>query len=179
MISVVRELRLRLKFKILAGTEVDILADGRLDFPDDALEELDFVIAAIHTGFKQQVTERMISAMQNPLVDAISHPTGRLISKREGYDIDLDRVMQAAAETETALEINSYWDRLDLSDLNAKKAIDMGIKLTINTDAHSEEHLRMMRLGVGTARRGWVKKSDVINTMTVEELQQWRKRNRL
>jgi DNA polymerase (family 10) len=168
-----------LKFKILAGTEVDILADGRLDFPDDALEELDFVIAAIHTGFKQQVTERMISAMQNPLVDAISHPTGRLISKREGYDIDLDRVMQAAAETGTALEINSYWDRLDLSDLNAKKAIDMGIKLTINTDAHSEEHLRMMRLGVGTARRGWVKKSDVINTMTVEELQQWRKRNRL
>ena len=175
-ITEIRAISSKLNFDILTGSEVDILTDSSLDFPNDVLKELDFVIAAIHTGFKQQVTERMIAAMHNPLVDAIAHPTGRLITKREGYEVDLDQVMKIAAETGTALEINCYWDRLDLSDLNAKKAIDMGIKLVINTDSHSEEHLGMMRLGVGTARRGWAKKSDVINTMTVDELRQWRKR---
>ena len=169
----------KLGFEILAGTEVDILADGSLDFPEDVLKNLDFVIAAIHTGFKQQVTDRMIAAMQNPLVDALAHPTGRLISKREGYEVDLDKVMDVAAETGTALEINCYWDRLDLSDLNVKKAIDRGVKIVINTDSHWRENLTMMRLGVGTARRGWAKKSDITNTLASEELRNWRKRNRV
>ncbi|MDZ7262202.1 MAG: DNA polymerase/3'-5' exonuclease PolX [candidate division KSB1 bacterium] len=163
-------------FRLLMGVEVDILADGSLDFPDELLEKLDIVVAAIHSGFKQRVTKRIISAMRNPHVDIIAHPTGRLISKREGYEVDLDEVLKVAAETGTALEINAYYDRLDLSDLNARKAADMGIKLAINTDAHHVDQFTMMRLGVGMARRGWLIKEDVINTMSVEELLKWRKR---
>ncbi|RKY84971.1 DNA polymerase/3'-5' exonuclease PolX [candidate division KSB1 bacterium] len=158
---------------ILSGTEVDILADGTLDYPDEILAQMDIVVAAIHSGFKQRVTERLIAAMQNPYVNIIAHPTGRLISKREGYEVDLDAVLRVAAQTGTALEINAYYDRLDLSDVNARRAADMGIKLAINTDAHLLEHFRMMRLGVGVARRAWLEPKDVLNTWPLEKIRQF------
>jgi len=161
-------------FKILKGSEVDILADGSLDFSDELLAKLDIVIASIHTGFKQNVTERIIAALENPYVDIIAHPTGRLLSRREGYVVDVNAIFEKAAATGKALEINAYPDRLDLSDLNARKAVEMGVKLVINTDAHQLEQLRYMKFGVGTARRGWVTKKDVLNTMSSAELMRWR-----
>jgi len=162
-------------FRILTGVEVDILSDGSLDLPDEILAKLDIVVAAIHIGFKQQVTERIVSAMKNPYVKIIAHPTGRLISKREGYEVDLEQVLRAAADTGTVLEINAYYDRLDLSDLNSQRAKEMGIKLAINTDTHQIDQLDMMKLGVGVARRGWLEREDVINTWPVEEILNLRK----
>ncbi|MBN1997794.1 DNA polymerase/3'-5' exonuclease PolX [candidate division KSB1 bacterium] len=166
------------RFTILAGCEVDILPDGSLDFDDSILAQLDFVVASIHLAFKTDPTQRTLAAIHNRYVDVIGHPTGRLLSRREGFEIQMDAVIKAAAQTGTALEVNSYWDRLDLSDLNVKNAVNKDVKICINTDAHAREHLPMMALGVGTARRGWAGKKDVINTMTVEELKQWQKRNR-
>jgi len=157
-------------FRILRSAEVDIKADGSLDYSDAILKELDFVVASIHSGFKQKVTERILRAMANPYVDAIGHPTGRLISRREGYEIDLEVVLKAAAETGTALEINAYYDRLDLSDLHAKRAKEAGAQITINTDAHHADQLWMMELGIGTARRGWLSKGDVLNCLPPEKL---------
>lgn len=165
-------------FQILAGVEVDILPDGSLDYPDEVLAQLDFVVASIHSAFKTDPTRRILAAMQNRYVDVIGHPTGRLISRREGYELDMAQVIETAARTGTALEINSYWDRLDLSDLNARQAVQAGVKLSINTDAHHPEHLPMMHYGVATARRGWVQKKDVINCMTLATLKKWQKRNR-
>jgi len=165
--------------KILCGVEVDIRADGSLDYPDQVLAELDFVVASIHSAFKTDPTERTIRAMRNPYVDVIGHPTGRLISRREGFAIDLNRVLQVAAETGTALEINSYWDRLDLGDVNARAAVQAGVKLSINTDAHAPEHLAMGHFGIATARRGWVRKEDVINCMPLSRFKKWQKRSRL
>ncbi len=162
--------------RILKSAEVDIRADGTLDYPDEVLKELDFVIASIHSGFKQKATERILAAMKNPYVDAIGHPTGRLISRREGYDINLDVIIKAAAETGTALEINAYYDRLDLSDLHAKQAHDAGAKITINTDAHHTDQLWMMELGVGTARRGWLEKKDVLNCRPPDKLRKRHKK---
>jgi DNA polymerase (family 10) len=152
-------------FQILAGTEVDILPNGELDFPDEILQQLDIVVASIHSAFKQHPTERIISAMENPYVDIIGHPTGRLISRREGYEIDLDKIIKTAVRTGTALEINAYPDRLDLSDVNARRAIDAGVMLAINTDAHSIDDLSAMKFGIATARRGWVGKDNVLNTL--------------
>jgi DNA polymerase (family X) len=178
-IEAIRELNKKTApFQILAGVEVDILPDGSLDYADDILAQLDFVVASIHSAFKTDPTARTISAMQNRFVDVIGHPTGRLISRREGFELDMARVIEVAAQTGTALEINSYWDRLDLSDLNARQAIQAGAKLAINTDAHHPEHLPMMHFGVATARRGWVQKKDVINCMTLAALKKWQKRNR-
>jgi len=165
-------------FKILSGIEVDILADGSLDYPDDVLQQVDFVIASIHSAFKTDPTTRTIAAMRNRYVDVIAHPTGRLISRREGYVIDMHEVIRVAQETGTALEINSYWDRLDLSDANARAAVNAGVKLSINTDAHHPEHLPMMHFGIATARRGWVEKKDVINCFSLAQLKKWQKRNR-
>ncbi len=156
--------------RVLCGIEVDILQDGSLDYADEILQKLDVVVAAIHMGFKRDVTKRMISAMQNRNVDIIAHPTGRLISSREGYDVDLDRVMEKAAETNTALEINAYFDRLDLNDVNCRKAKDLGVKLTIGSDAHNLGMLWYARLGVGVARRGWLESADVLNTYSWPEL---------
>ncbi len=164
--------------KILAGAEVDILSDGTMDYPDEILAQLDIVIAAVHQGFKQQVTERMLAAMENPYVFIIAHPTGRLISKREGYVMELDKVMKKAAETGTVLEINSYYDRLDLSDVNARRAQEMGIKLSINTDTHQLYQLDMIKLGIGVARRAWLEPKDVINTYSLEELLKLRDKKR-
>jgi len=156
--------------RILAGNEVDIKDDGSLDYPEEILEKLDIVIAAVHTGFKHQVTERICKAMEHPLVDIIAHPTGRLISTRLGYEIDLEKILKKASQTHTALEINSYYERLDLNDINCRQAKELGCRFAINTDAHHLEHLWMMKLGFGLARRAWLNKEDIINTYLIENL---------
>jgi len=161
---------------ILAGSEVEILMDGSLDFSDKMLKKLDFAVASIHSGFKSNVTERTIAAMQNKYVDVIGHPTGRLISRRQPFEIDIEAVVKEAARTGTALEVNSHWDRLDLKDIHIRTAVKAGAKLCINTDAHESESLGQIMFGVGTARRGWAQKSDVINTWPLEKLRQWQKR---
>ena len=167
----IAEVQKRLKgIRVLRSAEVDIRSDGSLDYSDEILKELDFGVASIHSGFKKRATERILKAMQNPYVDAIGHPTGRLISRREGYEVDLEAVFKAAAATDTALEINAYYDRLDLSDVHVKRAKEAGVKITINTDAHHIDQLWMMELGVGTARRGWLAKGDVLNCLPPERL---------
>ncbi|HYA48550.1 MAG TPA: hypothetical protein VEG35_02520, partial [Burkholderiales bacterium] len=150
--------------------EVDIRSDGSLDFPDELLARLDFVVAAVHSGFKNNVTERMVRALGNPHVRTIAHPSGRLISGREGYAVDLDRVIDAAAAKGKALELNAYFDRLDLDELHLKKAKQKGVKITIGTDTHFAEGLAMMRFGVGVARRAWLEKGDVLNALDADEL---------
>ena len=156
--------------KILKGIEVDILPDGKLDFPDKLLAQLDYVVASIHIGFKKNVTERMLLALENPYVHTLAHPTGRLISKREGYDVDLDKVFEAALKNNKFLELNAYYDRLDLNEINLRKAKEMGIKIAIGTDAHHIGGMRMMRFGVGIARRGWLERKDVINCLSLQNL---------
>ncbi len=162
-------------FQIFTGTEVDILPDGRLDFPDEILAKLDLVVASIHSAFKQRPTERILAALANPYVDIIGHPTGRLISRREGYEVDLNAIFEMAAKTGKALEINAYPDRLDLSDVNARRASEMGILLAINTDAHHPDQLSLMKFGVATARRGWLSRKNVLNTLSPTQIQAWKK----
>jgi len=159
--------------RILKGIEVDILPDGNLDLDDDILKKLDVVIASIHSGFKQDqksLTSRIVNACYNPYVKIIAHPTGRLIGRREPYNVDMDKVLEAAAQTGTVLEINSSPDRLDLNDLYSKRAVEMGIKIAINTDAHSSEALRDIMYGIWVARRGWLTADNVINTFSLEKL---------
>lgn len=160
---------------ILAGCECDILPDGKLDYPDDVLAELDWVVASIHTaqsagGKKRTATERTLMAVENPYVCAIGHPTGRLINKRPAMELEVEKVAKAAAQTGTFLEINASWQRLDLKDGHVQQALAAGALLTINTDAHRTETLRQMRLGVITARRGGATKKDVANCMTLAAL---------
>jgi DNA polymerase (family 10) len=154
------------KFKLLKGIEVDILPDGSLDYSDEILKQLDFVVAAVHSRFTQDNTSRILKAIENPYVNVIAHPTGRVIGSREAYPLDLDAIMKAAAETGTALEVNAYYNRLDLKDANCRLAKRYGVKLSLGTDSHHRDHMWMMKLGVGTARRGWVEKKDVLNTLT-------------
>ncbi len=159
--------------KVLMGTEVDIKTDGTLDYPDSVLKELDVVIASVHSGFKmdrETITNRIIRAVKNPYVHAIGHPTGRLLGERDPYDVDIDLVIEAALEFGKALEVNGSYPRLDLNDINARKAVDAGVKIIISTDAHSTDQLLFMRYGVGTARRGWVRKKDVLNALPFKEL---------
>jgi DNA polymerase (family 10) len=157
-------------FQVLKGSEVDILADGSLDFPDELLRRLDFVVAAIHSGFKKNVTERMLKALENPYVRTIAHPSGRLISRREGYDVDLDRVIDGASRHGKALELNSHTDRLDLDELHLKKAKQKGVKITIGTDTHYAEGMAMMRFGLGIARRAWLGSDDILNCLSADAL---------
>jgi DNA polymerase (family 10) len=164
---------------VLRGTEADILSDGRIDFPDDVLEGLDIVVASVHSGFQEsqdKMTGRIVSALENPHVDIIGHPTGRLLGTRPAYEVDLERVIAAAADTGTALEINSWHERLDLNDINARHAAEAGVKLAISTDSHHTDQLWTMELGVHTARRAWLEKADVLNTMTKAALLKWLKR---
>lgn len=166
------------KIRVFHGTEMDILADGSLDFPDEILEQLDFVVASLHVSLRQprdQVTRRVLNALENPHVDLIGHPRGQLIPDREGADLDMDAVFATAAKTGTALEINSNPERLDLEAQYARRAVEMGIRLAIDTDAHAIEHLPLMSYGVLTARRGWVEPKDVINCMDVDAFLAWAK----
>ena len=156
--------------RILRGAEVDILPSGRLDYSDAVLEKLDIVVAAVHQGFRRNVTQRLTEALRHPLVHVIAHPTGRLLSSREGYDMDLFRVMDEAARCGKALELNCAFDRLDLNDASLLHARSRGIRISIGTDAHSHESLSNMRYGVATARRGWLEKKDIINCLPAEGL---------
>ena len=167
-------------FTILKGIEVDILEDGSLDLSDKVLKELDIVVGAIHYKFnltREEQTERILRAMDNPYLNIIAHPTGRLINEREPYDIDLEKIMQKAKENNCILEINSQPSRLDLNDLNSRKAKEMGVKLVISTDAHSTTQYDFMRFGIGQARRGWIEKNNVINTRNINQLKEIIKRN--
>ena len=160
-------------FRVLHGIEVNIRADGSLDYGDDILREFDVVTASIHSGFGQpseRMTERIIRAIRNPPVDVFNHPRGRLLGKREPYAVDLEAVIEVAAQTGTALEINSQPERLDLDDVWARRAKELGAMLVIDTDAHSAAHLSFVRYGVAVARRGWLEKSDILNALSVEQL---------
>jgi len=158
---------------ILMGTECEILPDGSLDYPDDVLRGLDVVLAAVHTRFRMseaEMTKRIITAMENPHVDLVAHPTGRLLGQRESYNVNVERLVEAARRTGTALEINAAPERLDLRDTQARLAQERGVKLAINTDAHTRYQLRYMEFGVGTARRGWVESKNVLNALPLQEL---------
>lgn len=160
-------------FMILKGLEVDILKDGILDYEDSVLEQLDIVIASIHSGFRQDselLTQRLCAALENPFVDIVAHPTGRILGRRPPYDFDLDRFISLAEETGTVLEINSSPDRLDLNAENARLAKERGIHIAINTDAHDTSRLEEIKFGVTTGRRGWLEGKDVINTYSREDL---------
>lgn len=163
--------------KVLKGMEVDILSDGSLDYSDKILEELDFVIASIHQGFKKNVTERIKRAIENPYVDIIAHPTGRLLSGREGYEVNIDEIIEYAAKYNVALEINCYIDRLDLNDINILKAKSKNVLLALGTDAHNIGMLKYIRFGIGMARRGWLEKKDLLNTYKWEEMPLRRRKN--
>ena len=164
---------------ILHASEVEIKADGTLDYPNEFLATLDLVVASLHTSLRQprdKVTQRVINAIRNPHVDIIGHPTGRLIPDREGADLDMDAVLNAAAETGVALEINASPYRLDLEDVYARRAKELGIPISINTDSHSEADFDMLPYGVATARRAWLTKEDVINTWSTKKLLSWLKK---
>jgi len=167
-IEAIRELDAHLDgITVLAGIEVDILADGRLDLPDDSLARLDFVTASIHSGFAQpleQIMSRLVGAMRNPFVRSIAHPTGRLLGRRGSYEIDLEVLAVTAVETGTFLEINGSPDRLDLTGTAARRAVELGAKIVISSDAHHPDHLGNLRYGTWEARRGWLRAQDVANT---------------
>ncbi len=160
-------------FRLLKGVEVDILQDGSLDLQDDILKECDVVLASVHSRFnmeEKEMTQRIVKALKNPNVNILAHPTGRLILEREAYKVNLKEVFQAALDYGVVLEINAYPDRLDLRDVDARMAKEMGAKLAISTDAHSAAQLAMMKFGVFTARRGWIEAKDVINTLPLEKM---------
>jgi len=164
-------------FRLLQGCELEIRADGSLDFEDEVLAELDFVVASIHTSLRQekdQITQRMLKAIYNRYIDVIGHPSGRILGQREESAVDLETVMRAAAETGTALEVNSTPNRLDLDDLHVRRAIELGVRLAISSDAHHPGGLDSLPYGLATARRGWASAADVLNTMTWDEIRAWR-----
>jgi DNA polymerase (family 10) len=174
-IALVRDIAARYpQIRIFMGTEVDIRRDGTLDFPDDVLARLDWVIASVHSGFNQSredMTARIVRAIENPHVDALAHPTGRLINKRAPYDVDLEVVFRAAARTGTVLEINSFPERLDLVDTHVRRAIELGATVVINTDAHAPDHFENIRYGIAMARRGWAERSNVLNALPLADLE--------
>lgn len=160
-------------FVVLLGTEMDILMDGQLDFSDDVLRSLDYVSASIHTGFRQPrevMTERMLRAISNPLVNTLNHPHGRIIRRRDGYEVDMQAVIEQAAENGCALELNATPDRLDLNGTWARRALKLGARFTVSSDAHSTKELEFMQFGIGSARRAWLTADDVLNTRPVEAL---------
>lgn len=158
--------------KIFAGIEVDILADGDLDLSDEVLAQMDVVIASVHSVFNQEpakMTDRLLKAVSNPNTSMIGHPTGRIQLRREGYQFDMDAVLNAAAKHKVAMELNSYPDRLDLNDVHLRQARQRGVKIVINTDSHHTSHLEKLRYGILQARRAWLGKSDVLNTLPAEK----------
>jgi len=160
-------------FKILTGIEVDIRSDGSLDLDEEILRKVDVVVGSIHTGFKQgkdKLTSRLEKAIKTGLVDFIAHPTGRLMGERDGYELDWDRIFKLAKKYDTGFEINAYYLRLDLNDILARRAKEMGLFLTVNTDAHFQDQLDMIKYGVAVARRAWLEKKDIINCWPYKEL---------
>jgi DNA polymerase (family 10) len=158
--------------KIFAGIEVDILADGELDLSDSVLQQMDVVIASVHSHFNReprQMTQRLLRAVANPHVSILGHPTGRILLRRDAYEFDMDAVLKAAAKHHVAMELNSYPDRLDLSDRHLRMAKDRGVKIVINTDSHHTSHLEKIKYGVLQARRAWLTKVDVLNTLPAEK----------
>ena len=168
-------------FRILKGTEVDILSDGKLDLSEKTLEKLDLVVAAIHSGFKQdkgKMTKRIIRALENPYIHILAHPSGRLLGARDPYEVEMDELMENAKKYGKALEINAYFERLDLDDIHCRKAKEMGVRVGIGSDAHHLDQMWMMSLGVSVARRGWLETKDVLNTLSLKEILQWCHSNR-
>ena len=163
---------------LLCGSEVDILKDGSLDYEDDVLAELDFVVASVHTSFgigEKAMTERIVRAINNPYVRTIGHPTGRIINRREPYEVDVSRLIREAAATNTALELNAYVDRLDLAVPYVREAVSAGVRITIDTDAHDERALSYIKYGISQARRAWVEKGSVINCLSFAEFEKYLK----
>lgn len=159
--------------EILAGAEVDILPDGKLDYPNEILKQLDIVTVAIHSRFKtpkKEMTERIIKAFQNKYANIFVHPSGRLIGERDPYEIDMEKILSAAKKYNVAMEVNAHPQRLDLTDIYCKRAKDLGVKLVIGTDAHSTEQLELIKYGVITARRGWLEKKDILNAFPLKKL---------
>lgn len=181
-IKQIRKLNEKIKgITILAGTEMDILADGSLDFDNKLLADLDFVMASIHSGLassREKVTARTLKAMDNPYVNCIAHPSGRLLGQREPMDIDMAAVIKHAAQTHTALEVNANPYRLDLKDVHCKMAVEAKAMLAIGTDSHSIAGLSLMGFGVATAARGWVTKTDILNTLPLAKIKSWVKAKR-
>ena len=160
-------------FRILSSAEVNILKDGSLDISNNVLDKLDVVGATIHSSFSLPIetqTKRLVNAVLNPNVDIIFHPTGRIINKREGYPVNIDKLIEKAKDTNTILEIDAYYDRLDLKDEYIKMAIENNIKLVIDSDAHHPIHYAFLKFGIGQARRGWAIKNDILNTLPVQNL---------
>jgi DNA polymerase (family X) len=157
--------------RIFAGIEVDILADGSLDLSDSVLEQMDVVIASVHSHFDQmpeEMTERLLKAISNPNVSLIGHPTGRLLLRRDSYAFDMEKILEAAARNEVAMELNAYPDRLDLCDRHLRMAKQRGVKIVINTDSHHTTHMEKIRFGVLQARRAWLTADDVLNTLPAD-----------
>lgn len=173
-IKEIRRLNKRIRgVTLLAGTEVDILPDGSLDIDEDLLPELDIVVAAVHSGFKQgkeRLTKRIVNAMKNRHVHIIAHPTGRLMGVRDAYELDFEEVFKVARETNTALEINAFPYRLDLNDINTRRAKETGVALAIGSDTHTKDQFDNMYFGVAVARRGWLEKKDILNTLSLDKL---------
>jgi len=175
-IRIARKVSDRLGITVLMGTECDILPDGRLDYPDDLLRELDLVVCSVHTRLRMkrdEMTARIVKAMEHPHVDILGHPTGRLLGQRDAYEVDIEQLIDASRRTGTALEINASPERLDLNDVQAKMARERGARLVISTDAHNRYQLRYMEFGVGVARRAWLEPKDVVNTLTLKHLWAW------
>ena len=160
-------------FRILKSAETNILNDGSIDIKDEALKKMDYVIAGVHSSFKiekEKMTERIIRAMKNPHIDVLSHPTGRILKKRDEYQIDFDKILRAAKEYGVVLEINSYPERLDLNDRNIHRAKEAGVKMVINTDSHHKDQLNLMEFGIAQARRGWAEKEDIANAWPLDKM---------
>jgi DNA polymerase (family 10) len=175
-IATIRALQPRYRIRILAGCECDILADGTMDFPDDVLRELDFVLAAVHSRFKQNradMTARIVRALQHPLVNVLVHPTGRRLTSREPYDVDMEAVLATARRHGKAVEINCSPERLDLNDVHARRAAELGVPIAISTDTHYLDELDHLDLGLGVARRAWIGPEQVLNTRPLDDLLAW------
>jgi DNA polymerase (family 10) len=160
------------EIRIFAGIEVDILGDGTLDLSDEVLQQMDLVIASVHSHFGQSapdMTDRLIRAISNPNTSIIGHPTGRLLLRRDAYQFDMDEVLKAAAQNKVAMELNSYPDRLDLCDRHLRLAKQYGVRIVINTDSHHTSHLDKIKYGILQARRAWLTKEDVLNTLPVDK----------
>ena len=166
--------------KILKGVEVNIRKDGTLDITDEALSKLDVVGVSVHSNFKmakKDMTKRIIRAMENEHVDILFHPTGRLLQKRDAYEVDMEKVIAAAKKTGTVLEANASPQRLDLKDEDIRKAVKAGVKLTINSDAHDKSHFGFLKFGIAQAKRGWAEDGDVVNTKSVDKFLSALKKN--